>query len=409
MGPATHTRREGRTQALPDAGGHFGDFGGKFVPETLMATLDELEQAYAEAKADPDFQRELHDLSRHYAGRPTPLYHARNLTRHLGGAQVYLKREDLAHTGAHKINNALGQGLLARRMGKRRIIAETGAGQHGVAAATVCAMLGMECIVYMGQEDMRRQAPNVFRMKLLGATVVSVGSGSKTLKDAINEAIRDWVTNVGTTHYLLGSAVGPHPYPLLVRDFQSVIGVEARRQMLEQVGRLPDYVIACVGGGSNAIGIFHSFLDDHEVKLIGVEAGGLGLEGGRHAASLVAGSVGVLHGSKSFVLQDPAGLIQETHSISAGLDYPGVGPEHSHLKATGRAHSVAVEDGRAVEAFQLLCRTEGIIPALEPAHALAYANDLAPTLPNDAALLLNLSGRGDKDVETVASVLGSEG
>ncbi|MEE9285776.1 MAG: tryptophan synthase subunit beta [Dehalococcoidia bacterium] len=409
MGPATHTRREGRTQALPDAGGHFGDFGGKFVPETLMAALDELEQAYAEAKADPDFQRELHDLSRHYAGRPTPLYHARNLTRHLGGAQVYLKREDLAHTGAHKINNALGQGLLARRMGKRRIIAETGAGQHGVAAATVCAMLGMECIVYMGQEDMRRQAPNVFRMKLLGATVVCVGSGSMTLKDAINEAIRDWVTNVGTTHYLLGSAVGPHPYPLLVRDFQSVIGVEARRQMLEQIGRLPDYVIACVGGGSNAIGIFHSFLDDHEVKLIGVEAGGLGLEGGRHAASLVAGSVGVLHGSKSFVLQDPAGLIQETHSISAGLDYPGVGPEHSHLKATGRAHSVAVEDGRAVEAFQLLCRTEGIIPALEPAHALAYANDLAPTLPNDAALLLNLSGRGDKDVETVASVLGSEG
>ena len=392
-------------ETLPDDGGHFGEFGGKFVPETLMAALEELEQAYDDSKTDADFQRKLHDLSRHYSGRPTPLYNARNLSREIGGAQIYLKREDLAHTGAHKINNALGQGLLAQRMGKRRIIAETGAGQHGVAAATVCAMLGMECIVYMGEEDMRRQAPNVFRMKLLGATVVGVASGSRTLKDAINEAIRDWVTNVATTHYLLGSAVGPHPYPLLVRGFQSVIGREARGQMLEQTGRLPDYAIACVGGGSNAIGLFNAFIDDRDVKLVGVEAGGLGLEGGRHAASLVAGSVGVLHGSKSFVLQDDAGLITETHSISAGLDYPGVGPEHSHLKASGRASYVAVEDDRAVGAFQLLCRTEGIIPALEPAHALAYVADLAPTLPSGTTLLLNLSGRGDKDVETVAEAL----
>ncbi|MCI0769116.1 MAG: tryptophan synthase subunit beta [Chloroflexi bacterium] len=392
-------------ETVPDAGGHFGEFGGKFVPETLMAALEELEQAFEDSKTDADFQRELDYLSRHYAGRPTPLYHARNLSREIGGAQIYLKREDLAHTGAHKINNALGQGLLAQRMGKRRIIAETGAGQHGVAAATVCAMLGMECIVYMGEEDMRRQAPNVFRMKLLGATIVSVASGSRTLKDAINEAIRDWVTNVGTTHYLLGSAVGPHPYPLLVRDFQSVIGREARGQMLEQTGQLPDYAIACVGGGSNAIGLFSAFIGDRDVKLIGVEAAGLGLDSGRHAASLVAGSVGVLHGAKSFVLQDDAGLITETHSISAGLDYPGVGPEHSYLKASGRASYVAVEDDRAVDAFQLLCRTEGIIPALEPSHALAYVADLAPTLPSGTTLLVNLSGRGDKDVETVAEAL----
>jgi len=395
--------------ALPDSAGHFGEFGGKFVPETLMAALEELERAYDEARRDDAFREELDGLLRHYVGRPTPLYFAQNLTRHAGGARIYLKREDLAHTGAHKINNALGQGLLARRMGKRRIIAETGAGQHGVATATVCAMMGMECIVYMGEEDMRRQAPNVFRMKLLGATVVPVGSGSRTLKDAINETIRDWVTNVRTTHYIIGSVVGPHPYPMMVRDLQSVIGREAREQCLAQAGRLPDYAIACVGGGSNAIGLFHAFLGDAGVKLVGVEAGGLGIASGKHAASLVSGRVGVLHGAKSYVLQDAWGQITETHSISAGLDYPGVGPEHSYLKETGRATYAAIEDGRAVEAFQLLCRTEGILPALEPAHAIAYAVDLAKTLPRDAVILLNLSGRGDKDVHTVAQALGVEG
>ena len=388
-----------------DAFGHFGQFGGKFVPETLMPALDELEDAYHKAQADEEFQGELARLFRHYAGRPTPLYHARNLTRHSGGAQIYLKREDLAHTGAHKINNALGQGLLAKRMGKRRVIAETGAGQHGVATATVCAMLGLEGIVYMGEEDIRRQSPNVFRMKLLGAKVVPVTSGSKTLKDAINEAIRDWVTNVRTTHYLLGSAVGPHPYPTIVRDLQSIIGREARRQALEQIGRLPDYAVACVGGGSNAIGLFHPFLGDPQVKLVGVEAGGEGISTGRHAASLVAGRVGVLHGAKSYVLQDAAGQIKETHSISAGLDYPGVGPEHSHLKDTGRATYVSVTDVQALQAFQLLCEKEGIIPALESSHAIAYAVELARGLPEDKVMVVNLSGRGDKDVYTVAKAL----
>ena len=400
------TTPEPHTQ--PDALGHFGEFGGKFVPETLMPALEELEKSYRQAQADAAFQQEMSALLRHYAGRPTPLYHAQNLTREAGGAQIYLKREDLAHTGAHKINNALGQGLLARRMGKRRIIAETGAGQHGVAAATVCAMLGLECIVYMGDVDIRRQSPNVFRMKLLGAEVVPVSSGSRTLKDAINEAIRDWVTNVRTTHYLLGSAVGPHPYPAMVRDFQSVIGREARQQIVERIGRLPDYAIACVGGGSNAIGLFHPLLGDEQVKLVGVEAGGLGLEGVRHAASLVAGAIGVLHGSKSFVLQDEAGQIRETHSVSAGLDYPGVGPEHSYLKQTEGATYLAVTDAQAIEAFQLLCRTEGIIPALEPSHAIAYAVELAKSLPPEAVLLVNLSGRGDKDIYTVAEALGVE-
>ncbi len=397
-----------KSVAQPDSLGHFGEFGGKFVPETLMAALDDLEREYAAVREDADFQAELAEFQRTYVGRATPLYHARGLSKEIGGAQVYLKREDLAHTGAHKINNALGQGLLARRLGKRRIIAETGAGQHGVAAATVCANLGLECIVYMGEEDIRRQSPNVFRMKLLGATVVPVSSGSRTLKDAINEAIRDWVTNVETTHYIIGSAVGPHPYPVMVRDFQSVIGTEARAQILEQAGRLPDYAIACVGGGSNAIGLFHPFIEDESVRLIGVEAAGHGIDGTEHAATLVAGSVGVLHGSKSFVLQDSAGQIRETHSISAGLDYPGVGPEHSFLKQIERAQYVAVTDEQALEGFRLLCRTEGIIPALEPAHAIAHVAELAGTLPSDAIVLMNLSGRGDKDIFTVADALGVE-
>lgn len=389
------------TKILPDSRGRFGEYGGRFVPETLMAALEELEAAYRSAQADPQFQAELASLLKHYAGRPTPLYHAANLSRRLGGAQVYLKREDLAHTGAHKINNALGQGLLAKRMGKRRIIAETGAGQHGVAAATVCAMLGMECIVYMGEEDMRRQAPNVYRMRLLGAEVRPVSSGTRTLKDAINETIRDWVTNVETTHYLLGSAVGPHPYPMMVRDFQSVIGSEARSQILEATGRLPDYAIACVGGGSNAIGLFYPLLADESVRLVGVEAGGEGIETGRHAATLVAGKPGVLHGSYSYLLQDADGQVRETHSVSAGLDYPGVGPEHSYLKDIHRATYVAVTDAQALEGFRLLCRTEGIIPALEPAHAIAYVAQLAPTLGADAIILVCLSGRGDKDLQTV--------
>ena len=391
---------------IPDAAGRFGEFGGKFVPETLMAALEELEQAYETAVQDEAFHRELDGLSRTYAGRPTPVYFAENLSNKLGGARIYLKREDLAHTGAHKINSALGQGLLCQRMGKRRIIAETGAGQHGVAAATVCAMLGLECIVYMGEEDIRRQSPNVFRMKLLGAELSPVSSGSRTLKDAINEAIRDWVTNVETTHYLLGSAVGPHPYPRMVRDFQSVIGREARAQFIEAAGRLPDYAIACVGGGSNAIGLFHPLLADESVRLIGVEAGGLGVDTTKHAATLTAGSVGVLHGSKSYVLQDEHGQIQEAHSISAGLDYPGVGPEHSYLKTIERAEYVAVTDEEALEAFQVLSKTEGIIPALEPSHALAYVIGLAKTLPRDKTILLNLSGRGDKDIFTVGELLG---
>ena len=390
---------------LPDNRGYFGDYGGRFVPETLMPALDELATAYREAQQDEVFQERLARLLRDYAGRPTPLYYAARLTEHCGGARIFLKREDLAHTGAHKINNTLGQGLLAERMGKRRIVAETGAGQHGVATATVCAMLGLECIVYMGEEDIRRQSLNVFRMKLLGAEVRPVSSGSQTLKDAINEAIRDWVTNVDSTHYLLGSVVGPHPYPMMVRDFQSIIGKEARRQILEAAGRLPDYAVACVGGGSNAMGLFHPLVDS-EVKLVGVEAGGLGLDSGRHGASLVAGSVGVLHGMKSYVLQDEAGQIQPTHSISAGLDYPGVGPEHSHYKQSGRASYVAVSDEEALEGFRLLCEKEGIIPALEPAHAIYYAAELARQLSPKQIILVNLSGRGDKDLDIVAQAMG---
>jgi tryptophan synthase beta subunit len=397
-----------KQRSLPDDRGRFGDYGGKFVPETLMAALAELEEAYNQAKGNSDFQRELVRLHRTYAGRPTPLYFAENLTRHCGGARIYLKREDLAHTGAHKINNALGQALLARHMGKQRIIAETGAGQHGVATATVCAMMGMQCIVYMGQEDMHRQSLNVFRMRLLEAQVIPVESGTRTLKDAINEAIRDWVTNVETTHYLIGSAVGPHPYPMMVRDFQSVIGREARQQIQEAEGRLPDYVMACVGGGSNAIGTFYEFIGDAAVKLVGVEAGGEGLESGKHSASLTAGLPGVLHGSMSYLLQDEHGQVHETHSISAGLDYPGVGPEHSYLKDMGRAQYLAVTDSQALEGFHLLSRTEGIIPALEPSHAVYHACQLARQLPSDQIILVCLSGRGDKDIHIVAQASGIE-
>lgn len=393
---------------LPDEGGYFGDYGGRFVPETLIPALDELKQAYHEAQVDTGFWTELGELLHDYAGRPTPLYEAKQLTGHCGGARILLKREDLTHTGAHKINNALGQGLLARRMGKRRVIAETGAGQHGVATAAVCAMLGMECIVYMGEEDIRRQGLNVFRMKLMGAEVRAVTTGSRTLKDAINEAIRDWVTNVQDTYYLLGSAVGPHPYPLMVREFQTVIGKETREQCLGQVGRLPDYVIACVGGGSNAIGIFHPFLEDKDVKLIGVEAGGRGLKSDKHAASLSRGSIGVLHGTKSYLLQDNHGQVRETHSISAGLDYPGVGPEHGFLKDSGRADYVAVNDEEALDGFKLLCLTEGITPALETAHAISYAAMLATSLKKDEIIVVNLSGRGDKDMDIVTEALGEE-
>jgi len=391
---------------LPDNRGYFGDYGGRFVPETLVPALDELATAYKEAKADPAFWTEFESLSRTYSGRPTPLYLAERLTEHCGGAQILLKREDLAHTGAHKINNALGQGLLAQRMGKQRIIAETGAGQHGVATAAVCAMLGLECIIYMGEEDMRRQSLNVFRMKLMGAEVRPVSGGSRTLKDAINEAIRDWVTNVRDTYYLLGSVVGPYPYPLMVRDFQSIIGRETRGQIMTICNRLPDYIIACVGGGSNAIGIFYPFLNDKAVRLIGVEAGGRGLRTGEHAASLVAGRVGVLHGAKSYVLQDSNGQIRETHSISAGLDYPGVGPEHSYLKDTGRTTYVAVDDKEALDGFQLLCKTEGITPALEPAHAIFYAAKIASSLNREQIIVVNLSGRGDKDMDIVVQALG---
>jgi tryptophan synthase beta chain len=371
-----------------------------------MPVLDELEKAYKQAKADASFWAEFEALCRNYAGRPTPLYFAEGLSRHCAGARIFLKREDLAHTGAHKINNALGQGLLAHRMGKQRIIAETGAGQHGVATAAVCAMLGLSCIIYMGEEDIRRQSLNVFRMKLMGAEVRSVSGGSRTLKDAINEAIRDWVTNPRNSYYLLGSAVGPHPYPAMVRDFQSVIGKETRQQILDNPGRLPDYIIACVGGGSNAIGIFYPFLDDKDVRLIGVEAAGRGLKSGKHAASLVSGRVGVLHGTKSYLLQDSNGQIRETHSISAGLDYPGVGPEHSYLKDSGRATYVAISDEEALEGFQLLCRTEGITPALEPAHAISYAAKLAASLSKEQIIVVNLSGRGDKDMDIVAEALG---
>ena len=392
---------------LPNSKGRFGPYGGKFVPETLMAALDELEVAFDEAKQDDSFWREFDDLLANYVGRPTALYYAKNLTEKLGGSQIYIKREDLNHTGAHKINNAIGQALLAKRLGKKRIIAETGAGQHGVATATVCAQMDLECIVYMGEEDIRRQAQNVYRMRELGASVESVTSGSKTLKDAINEAIRDWVSNVETTHYIIGSAVGPHPYPKLVRDFQSVIGVEARKQIIEMAGRLPDYVVACVGGGSNAIGIFSGFIQDTNVGLIGVEASGEGLDG-RHAATMTKGRPGVLHGSLSYLLQDEYGQVTEAHSISAGLDYPGVGPEHSYLKDSERATYVSATDNDALEGFRLLSRTEGIIPALAPAHAIGYMMKWVPTLPKDQTVLLLLSGRGDKDLDTVAAASGVE-
>jgi tryptophan synthase beta chain len=409
----SYTAKNGPQPAvqLPDERGYFGEFGGRFVPETVIAALDELTAAFHTALSDPAFQAQFADLQATYTGRPTPITYARRLSEKLGGAQIYLKREDLAHTGAHKINNALGQALLAQRMGKRRIVAETGAGQHGVASATVCALLGMECHVYMGSVDIARQRPNVFRMKLLGAEVIPVESGSKTLKDAINEAIRDWVTNVTTTHYLLGSALGPHPYPLIVRQFQSVIGIEARQQMLDQVGRLPDACVACVGGGSNAIGLFHAFRDDEQVDLIGVEAGGRGISSGEHAARFAdpaLGRPGVLQGTRSFVLQDEDGQIRNTHSISAGLDYASVGPEHAYLRQIERAFYTVATDDEALAAFQMLCQTEGIIPALESSHAVAEAIKRAPTMPKDAILLVNLSGRGDKDLDTVIKELGGE-
>jgi tryptophan synthase beta chain len=381
----------------PDAGGHFGPYGGRFVPEVLMSPLEELERAYTEARADDEFHAELAGLLKNYAGRPTPLYHARRLSE-IAGARIYLKREDLLHTGAHKINNCLGQVLLARRMGKRRVIAETGAGQHGVATATVCALFGMECVVYMGEEDMRRQRLNVFRMRLLGARVVGVATGSRTLKDAISEAMRDWVTNVGTTHYLLGSALGAHPYPLIVRDLQSVIGREAREQILEHDGRLPDTVIACVGGGSNAIGLFHAFVQDEGVKLVGVEAGGRGHKLGDHAARFDGGAPGILHGAYSYLLQDGDGQVSLTHSVSAGLDYALVGPEHAHLHDRGRAEYVSIGDDEALDAARTLCRAEGIIPALESSHAVAEALKRAAGA-HDTTLVVNLSGRGDKDID----------
>jgi tryptophan synthase beta chain len=385
--------------------GRFGPYGGRYASETLMAALVELEEAYPRISAEPGFQRELNGLLEHYAGRPTPLFLAQRTTDDLGGAKVYLKREDLAHTGAHKINNVLGQCLLARHMGKRRIIAETGAGQHGVAAATAAALLGLDCEVYMGAEDVERQAPNVFRMELLGARVIPVTSGSKTLKDAINEAMRDWVTNVETTYYCIGSVMGPHPYPTIVRDFQRVIGIEARRQILEMEGKLPDALVACVGGGSNAMGLFHPFLDDTTVKMIGVEPGGEGVGIGRHGATLGAGVQGVLHGQKTIVLADDDGQIFPAHSISAGLDYPGVGPEHAWFRDSGRAEYPSITDEEALDSFLYLTRTEGIIPALESSHAIAQVRKLAPTLPKDAIVLVNLSGRGDKDVPTVRAIL----
>jgi len=392
---------------LPDAGGHFGRYGGSFVAETLKSALDELRVAYADAQCDPAFRAEFEYDLKHYVGRPSPIYHAKRWSGLLGGAQIYLKREDLNHTGAHKVNNCIGQALLARRMGKPRVIAETGAGQHGVATATVAARYGMECVVYMGSEDIRRQAANVYRMKLLGATVVPVTSGSRTLKDALNEAMRDWVTNVGNTFYIIGTVAGPHPYPMMVRDFQTVIGEECKTQMPELAGRQPDAVLACVGGGSNAMGIFHPYIPLAGVRLIGVEAAGYGLSTGKHAAPLTANSpVGVLHGNRTYLMQDENGQIIETHSISAGLDYPGVGPEHAWLKDSGRAEYVAVTDDEALAAFHALCHHEGIIPALESSHALAYAAKLAPTLASDQLLLVNLSGRGDKDMHTVAEKSG---
>jgi len=391
---------------LPDAQGHFGPYGGRYVPETLMAALEALTEAYEAAKRDATFQEELAYTLRQYVGRPTPLYFARRLSERLRGPRIYLKREDLCHTGAHKINNTVGQILLARRMGKRRVIAETGAGQHGVATATVAALLGLTCQVYMGTEDMRRQALNVVRMRLLGATVTGVDSGSRTLKDAINEAMRDWVTNVETTHYVLGSVLGAHPYPMMVRDFQVIIGQEARRQILEAEGRLPDSLVACVGGGSNAIGLFHAFLDDRQIRMIGVEAGGLGIASGEHAARFAERTVGILHGTRSYVLQDADGQIRVTHSVSAGLDYSAVGPEHSYYHDLGRIEYASVTDAEALEGFRLLCETEGIIPALESAHAVAHLARIAPTLGREGSVILNLSGRGDKDVEVAAAALG---
>ena len=391
-------------QNLPNERGWFGEYGGVFAAETLIPALQELKQAYAEAQADPEFQKELDYYLQHYVGRPSPCYYAERLTEHLGGAQIYLKREDLNHTGAHKVNNALGQALLAKRMGKKRVIAETGAGQHGVATATVAARFGMECVVYMGSEDIKRQMPNVFRMKLLGATVVPVDSGSKTLKDALNEAMRDWVSNVDTTFYILGTAAGPHPYPQIVRDFQCVIGEEAKVQMPALTGRQPDFAVACVGGGSNAIGLFHPYLSEPQVKLIGVEPAGHGLATGEHAAPLNAGTPGVLHGFRSYLMQDENGQVLATHSISAGLDYPGVGPEHSYLKDSGQVTYDVVDDDEAMAAFDLMCNKEGIIPALESSHAVAWAIREAPKMDKDQVILVNLSGRGDKDINTVATL-----
>ncbi|NNE86268.1 MAG: tryptophan synthase subunit beta [Alphaproteobacteria bacterium] len=392
----------------PDGKGHFGIFGGRYVAETLMPLILEVEKAYEAAKADPAYQAELDDYLKHYVGRPSPLYHASRLTEHCGGAKIYFKRDELNHTGAHKINNCMGQILLARRMGKKRIIAETGAGQHGVATATVCALFGLECVVYMGATDIERQAPNVFRMKLLGAEVRPVTSGTATLKDAMNDALRDWVANVDSTYYLIGTVAGPHPYPAMVRDFQRVIGVEVREQMMAAEGRLPDTLVACIGGGSNAIGLFHDFLDEPDIDIIGVEAAGHGLESGEHAASLTGGRPGVLHGNRTYLLQDGDGQIQDAHSISAGLDYPGIGPEHSWLHESGRVNYVSVTDSEALEAFQLCSRLEGIIPALEPAHALSHVAKIAPDLPADHLLVMNMCGRGDKDVFTVAAALGEE-
>ena len=393
-------------KTLPDARGHFGKFGGRFVPETLMAPLIELEKAYAASRRDRKFQARLRELLTDYAGRPTPLYHAARLSEYCGGARIWLKREDLCHTGAHKVNNVLGQALLAARMGKKRVIAETGAGQHGVASATACALLGLECEVYMGAEDVERQALNVFRMRLLGAKVIPVESGSKTLKDAVNEALRDWVTNVRTTYYLLGSALGPHPYPMMVRDFHTVIGKEAKAQCRRAIGKLPDVLVACVGGGSNAIGLFHPFIGDTRVRIVGVEPGGHGVATGRHGATMTAGHPGVLHGAMSYLLQSDDGQIAVAHSISAGLDYPGVGPEHSYYRETGRFEFVAITDEEALEGFQALTKLEGIMPALESAHAVAHAMRLAKTLPRSKTIVVGLSGRGDKDVHVVAKALG---
>ncbi len=416
--PATVSRRKPKLQApevtimlnypYPDARGHFGPYGGSFVAETLVKALDELKAAYAHYRTDPEFMAEYQSELKHFVGRPSPIYHAERLSRELGGAQIFLKREDLNHTGAHKINNTIGQAMLAKRMGKPRVIAETGAGQHGVASATVAARYGMDCVVYMGSEDVKRQSPNVYRMHLLGAKVVPVESGSKTLKDALNEALRDWVANVENTFYIIGTVAGPHPYPMMVRDFQRVIGDECITQMPEMIGRQPDAVLACVGGGSNAMGIFYPYIEHEKVRLIGVEAGGEGLSTGRHAASLSAGSPGVLHGNRTYLLQDAGGQIIETHSVSAGLDYPGVGPEHAWLKDMGRAEYVAVTDAEALAAFHRLCRTEGIIPALESSHALAQAVKMAPEMGRSQTLLVNLSGRGDKDIGNIADLTGAQ-